>query len=309
MLSALTTPNYPKAALGLEKDSVTALALQKEGRGQYGIKQAATVELPTRLLNPNFIERNIADAVQLNALIDEALINAGMVNQKNWSVSLPANAARTAILTLESEPASKQELESILDWKAEQVFGAPAGEMRISRQKISPDTEGKARFFATAVKLSVIDEYEALFESRGWRAGLVLPRVVSESNWLMNSDKSDSLLISSQPDGFTALLLRGNEPTVVRNVTCSEAERDDEIYRLLMFYRDRLGNEQNGNWLEKLLVVGKDFAPQKIREISAEALGQTLKILRPEDVGLSIPASNLSFDDLAAPAGLAALGV
>jgi len=309
MFSALTQPNYPKAALGLEQSSVTALALQKQGRGQYGIKQAATVELPTRLLNPNFIERNIADSAQLNALIDEALINSGMVGQKNWSVALPSNAARTAILTLESEPVSKKELEEILDWKSEQVFGASAGEMRISLQKISPDSDGKVRYFATAVKLSVIDEYETLFESKGWKTGLILPRVVSEANWLMNSDKSDSLLISSQFDGFTALLLRGNEPTVVRNVTCSESERDDEIFRLLMFYRDRIANEQSGNWLEKILVIGKDFVPQKIREISAEALGQTLKILRPEDVGLNLPASNLSFDDIAAPAGLAALGV
>lgn len=309
MLSALTRPNYPKAALGLEQSGVTALALQKESRGQYSIKQAATVELPKRLLNPNFIERNIADSIQLNALIDEALINSGLVNQKNWSVALPSNTARTGILTLESEPVSKQELEEILDWKSEQVFGAPAGEMRISRQKISPDSEGKSRYFATAVKLSIVDEYEILFESKGWKTGLILPRVVSEANWLMNSDKSDSLLISSQFDGFTALLLRGNEPTVVRNVTCHENERDDEIFRLLMFYRDRLANDQSGNWLEKILVIGKDFVPQKIREISAEALGQTLKILRPEDVGLNIPASNLSFDDIAAPAGLAALGV
>ncbi|HQU86042.1 MAG TPA: hypothetical protein PKY59_23145 [Pyrinomonadaceae bacterium] len=307
MFSALTQPNYPKAALGLEKDSVTALALQKEGRGQYGIKQAATVELPNRLLNPNFLEKNIADSAQLNTLIDETLINAGLVNQKNWSVSLPSNAARTAILTLESEPVSKQELSEILDWKSEQVFGASAGEMRISREKISPDSEGKTRYFATAVKLSVINEYETLFEMKGWKTGLILPRVVSESNWLMNKDRSDSLLISSQFDGFTALLLRGNEPTVVRNVTCGENERDDEIFRLLMFYRDRLANEQN--WLEKILLIGKDFAPQKIHEISAEALGQTLKILRPEDVGLNIPANNLNFDDLAAPAGLAALGI
>ena len=36
-------PNYPKAALGLEKEFITALALQKEGRRQFGIKQAATI--------------------------------------------------------------------------------------------------------------------------------------------------------------------------------------------------------------------------------------------------------------------------
>ncbi len=308
MFSALTQPNYPKAAIGLEQDSVTALALQKEGRGRFGIKQAATVELPNNLLNPSFLERNIASPQELRVMLDEAVATSGLLNQKRWSVSLPSGTARTAILNLDNEPASKKELEEILDWKAEQVFGASAGEMRISRQKITSDKDGKARYFATAVKLSVIDEYETLFESQGWKAGLIMPRAVSESNWLANNKNEDSLLISSQSDGFTALLMRGDEPVVVRSVTCTESEVDDEIYRLLMFYRDRIGTEQSGSILEKLLVIGKYFVPAKIREISAEALGQTLKILTPEDIGLNVPVSSLSFDDLAAPAGLAALG-
>jgi len=301
-------PNYPKAALGLEKEFITALALQKEGRGQFGIKQAATIELPVGLLNPSFTERNIASPREMMALLEDVCVRAGLQAQKRWSISLPGNTARTAILTLETEPASKSELEEILDWKAESSFGAPAGELRLSRQKISPDKDGKARYFATAVKLSVIDEYETLFETFGWQAGLVLPRAVSEANWLIDRNaRSDSLLISSQSDGFTALLMRRDEPVVVRNVICAENETDDEIYRLLMFYNDRLASA-NGSYLEKVLVIGKNFKPARIREISNEALGHELIVLRPEDVGLNIPVRNFSFDDVAAPAGIAALG-
>ncbi len=309
MLESLINPNYPKAALGFEKDTLTALALQKEGRGRFGIKQAATVELPAHLLNPNFIEKNIANGEEMLVLLDEATTNAGLRNQKRWSVSLPSNTARTAILTLENEPNSKDELTEILDWKAEHTFGAPAGELRIARRKIKSEAGGKPRYFATAVKLSVIDEYETLFERLGWRAGLIMPRAVSEANWLTDAKKqTDALLISSQFDGFVALLLRGDEPTVVRSVTCTENETDDEIYRLLMFYRDRFGSEASANALEKLLVVGKNFAPARLKEIADEAIGRPLKILSAGDVGLSLPAQTLSFNDLAAPAGLATLG-
>jgi hypothetical protein len=309
MLSAITQPNYPKAAIGFEKDSITALALQKEGRGQYGISQAATIDLPANLLTPSFLETNISNPRELSVLIEEALEGSGLLNQKKWSVSLPSNTARTTIFTLDNEPSSKQETEEILDWKAEQIFGAPAGELRISRQKIAPDREGKPRYFASAIKLSVIDEYETIFESFGWRAGMIMPRAVSEANWLVDRhDRTDSLLISSQSDGFTALLLRGDEPTVVRSVTCDERERDDEIFRLLMFYKDRLTDETSDNVLERLLIIGKNIVPAKIREISAEALGSALTVLRPEDVGLNIPVGSLSFDEIAAPAGLAALG-
>ena len=308
MLSVLTQPNFPKAAIGLEKHSITALSLQKEGRGVFGIKQAATVDLPTHLLTPSFIDRNISNPKELAVLLEEAVVSAGLTGQKSWSVSLPSNTARSAILTLETASA-KDESEDILDWKAEQSFGVPTGELRITRQKIAPDREGKSRYFATAVKLSVIDEYETIFESFGWKTGLILPRAVSETKWLTDeANKTDSLLISSQSDGFSAILLRGGEPAVIRTVTCEVAERNDEIYRLLMFYNDRFASGDSANLLDRILLVGKDLVPTKIKEISAEALGRALQILRPDEVGLNLPASNLSFDDLAAPAGLASFG-
>ena len=309
MLSVLTQPKYPKAAIGLEREAVTALALQREGGGQFGVARAATIELPVNLLTPSFVERNIASPEELRVLLEDAVVSAGLMGQKNWSVSLPSNTARTAILTLDNGSAAKGETEEILDWKAEQSFGAPSGELRITRHKISNDREGRSRYFATAVKLSVIDEYETIFESFGWTAGLILPRAVSETKWLLgNPEGTDSLLLSSQNDGFTAMLLRGDEPAVVRSVTCSKAERDDEIYRLLMFYNDRFAGPQSSSVLENLLVVGKDLLPAKIREISTEALGRALRVLGAEDVGLILPAGDLNFDDLAAPAGLASYG-
>jgi hypothetical protein len=307
MFSFLTEPNYPKAAIGIEKESVTALSLRREGRGQFGVQQAATIQLPTHLLTPSFIERNIASPEEFRVVLEDAVISAGLANQRNWSVSLPGNSARTAILTLEKGGANSAETQDILDWKAEQSFGAPSGELRITTYKISDDAEGRARYFATAVKLAVIDEYETIFESVGWKTGLILPRAVSESNWLREDGRTDSLLLSAQNDGFTALLLRDGEPAVVRSVTCTENEIGDEIYRLLMFYNDRFAGSTSG-LLERILVIGKGFVPSRIKDISTEALGRALHIMRPDDVGLNLPASDLRFDDIAAPAGLAALG-
>lgn len=309
MFSALTQPNYPNAALGIEEGRITAVSLQGQGRGNFGIKQAATVDLPPGLLRPSFLETNITNSAEFANCLRETIESAGLLKQKRWSVALPSNTARTAILVLDNEPASKQEADEILDWKAEQNFGAPAIALRLAKQKISPDAKGRSRYFATAVTLSVIDEYETQFESLGWKAGLILPRAVGEANWLADkSDKSDSLLVSANTDGFTGLLLRGDEPAVVRTVTCSPDEIDDEIYRLLMFYNDRFGGEQGNSLLRRLLVIGKDFAPARIQTIASEALGRALNALSPEEVGLSLPGRSISFDDLAAPAGLAALG-
>jgi Tfp pilus assembly PilM family ATPase len=309
MLESLTQPNYPRAALGFESQAITALSLQREGRGVFGIRQAATIDLPADLLVPSFTGRNISDSQEMISMLDEVLTTAGLLKQKKWSVSLPSNSARTAILTLDNEPSKKEELSDILDWKAENTFGSPARELRLSRRRIKSDESGKPRYFATAIKLSVIDEFESIFESLGWQAGLIVPRALSEARWLADKKTSnDSLLISSQEEGFVALLLRGDEPMVVRSVTCTESEIDDEIFRLLMFYRDRLGDRDSDTFLDKVLAIGKNFTSQKLKEIADEALGKTLTILRPADVGLNFPIQNINFNEIAAPAGLATLG-
>lgn len=307
MFSSLTEPNYPNAAIGIESDGITALALERHGKGAFGIKQVATVPLATGVLTPSFLEINIPNSAAFGERLVEAVESAGLMKQKRWSVALPSTTARAAILTLEAEPTQKSEADDILDWKAEQSFGAPAADLRISRQKISPDRDGRTRYFATAIKLSIIDEYENVFERFGWNVGLILPRAVGETSWLMNDQNGgDSMLISGQNDGFTALLLRGNEPTVVRTVTCGPAEIDDEIYRLLMFYNDRYGREL-GSTLERLLITGRTLVPAKVREIAADALDRATRVLSSDEVGLNLPDRSFTFDEVAAPAGLAAL--
>ncbi len=310
MFSSITQPKFPNAALGIAKTGLSAVSLQGNGRHQYSIKRAATIDMMSGVVEPNFLDSNILAPHEFAASLREVVEVAGLLNQKRWSIALPSNTARTAILSLESVPASKKEADEILDWKAEQSFGAPARELRIAMEKISPDKDGRARYFATAVKLTVIDEYESHFEAMGWKAGLILPRAVGEANWLMETPTdSDSLLISANNDGFTALLLRGKEPAVVRSVTCSTDEVEDEVYRLVMFYNDRFGGPAGNDLLERLMVVGSNFAPARIEDIASEALGRNLRVMTPEEIGIDIPGGGLNFNEIAAPAGLAALGV
>jgi len=302
---SFTDPSYPNAALGIEADGISAVALSG-GKGNYSIRQAASVELLPGVVVPSFTDANIQDNTAFANALNEVIESAGLLRQKRWSVALPSNTARTAIISLETEPANSKELGEVLDWKAEQNFGAPANELRIATNKISADKDGRSRFFVTAVKLAVIDEYESHFESRGWKAGLILPRAVGEANWLMTTPNVDSMLISETSDGFTAMLLRGQEPALVRSVTCTPAEVEDEIYRLVMFYNDRVAG--GGGTLDRLLVLSHEMAPAKVQSIASDALGRDIRVLTSADVGLDIPSTNLNFSDIAAPAGLAALG-
>jgi len=77
---------------------------------------------------------------------------------------------------------------------------------------------------------------------------------------------------------------------------------------LLVFYQDRFAVEGDSSILQKLLVIGDELDSQRLREFTTDALGTTIDILRPDEVGLNLPVSNLKFDDIAAPAGIATLG-
>ena len=309
-LSKLVNPHYPAVALGLESGSASMVHLERR-RQSYALKRAAMIALSETLVRPDFDERNIADQNELADALAELATSAGLAKQSKWSVALPEAATRAAILTLESAGASRAESEEILRWKTERAFGLPLEELRVARERMAPDTQGRPRYLAVGIRQSVLAEYEDVFAALGWRAGLILPRHVGEERWLMQQGAGgDALLISSHAEGFTAVLLRDGQPVIVRSILCDAEDRDDELFRLLLFYRDRISMADDApsyRTLERLFVIGDHADKERISEIVNETLGISLHALRAEDFGLSLPSGQLDFDAIAAPAGLATL--
>jgi hypothetical protein len=213
------------------------------------------------------------------------------------------------ILTLESAPASRAELEEVLKWKMERGFGTSLDELSISRERLPADPQGRARYLAVATPAAVLREYENVLQSLGWRAGLIVPRHLGEGQWLtQNGSRGDSLLLSSSEKGFTAVVFRGKQPLIVRTVACDPNECEDELFRLLLFYRDRRsGDSEVAVPLARMLIVGNLMSKDRAGEIVTETLGANLRSLDAADLGLQLVTRELSFDAIAAPAGLATL--
>jgi hypothetical protein len=314
-LAKITRPRLPAAAVGLSGASAALISLDRR-RDTLVVKRAGIAPLPEGLLRPSFDEANIADVTELANVLNNLAVSAGLAKRSRWSVALPEAATRTAILTLESAPASRAETEEMLRWKTERVLGATADELRISRRRLRADAQGRVRYLATAVRLPVLAEYESVFDALGWRAGLILPRHMGEESWLIRRRTGDdSLLVSSHAEGFTAALLRGDEPLLVRSIACDPEDRADELYRFLLFYRDRLrpATEDGGDGVSdgigigQMLVAGQGLEEPQAVSIVEETLAARPRLLHAEDVRLSLPSHELSFAQLAAPAGLAAL--
>ena len=273
-------------------------------RGGFVVRRAATLNLPPDLVHASFDESNVEPA-QLAAALSDLATSAGLLRQKKWCVALPEATARSAILTIDSAGGSRREVEEVLEWKIERTFGAPVSELRVAREQLPLNEQKQERYLATAIRLSVLAEYEAAFAALGWHSGLVLPRHVGEEQWLREG-AGDGLLLSAHDEGFTAVLLRNARPLTVRSVFCDPQECDDELHRVLLFYRERSGSNGDGAPVNRLLVVGEGLDKNRVAEIARESLGANLRPLDAADVGLSIPG-DLPFDTIAAPAGLARL--
>jgi hypothetical protein len=302
VFAKLLSPRYPSCAIGLERGAACAVQLDRSRAG-FLIKRAAAVALPEGLIQPGFDQPNISDPAELREGLMDLLTGAGLLRQRKWSVSFPETATRTAILTLDAT-GSKREQDEMLEWKTERTFGSALSELRLMREPLPLDSRNQKRYLITAVHLSILAEYEAVFANLGWQAGLLLPRHVGEEQWLRNGDHGDGLLLTGHDEGFVAVLLRHNRPFVMRSVFCETADCDDELYRVLLFYRDRAGSNGEST-IDRLLVLGDLLDRKRVAEIAEETLGARLKPLDAADVGLLIPGGDISFDTIAAPAGLA----
>ncbi|HEU4597007.1 MAG TPA: hypothetical protein VFS10_17885 [Pyrinomonadaceae bacterium] len=313
-LSKLIAPRLPSAAIGLAGEGVSVVQLERR-RELYAVRRAGYVPLPEGLLVPGFDEGNVAEPNELANTLAELASSTGLAKRRRWSVALPEAATRTSILTMETAASSRGEGEEMLRWKIERTVGAPLEELRVARERLAPDAQGRARYLLTAVRLSVLAEYEAVFAALGWHVGLMVPRHMGESIWLKRDGGSgaDSLLVSSHADGFTAVVLRAGQPLYVRGVICEVEDRTDELYRFLLFYRDRtaapgaISGEPPAEVIGQLLVAGTGLDAEQASAIVEETLATAPRTLHASDVRLAFPSDQIDFRQLAAPAGLAAL--
>ena len=146
---------------------------------------------------------------------------------------------------------------------------------------------------------------------------------MGEAWWLMrdgDTGSADSLLVSSHTEGFTAVILRAGQPLFVRAVSCEREDLSDELFRFLLFYRDRntvppMEGEVVSptqpiiitDRIERLLVAGTGLDYAQASAIVEETLSAAPRPVGAADLRLSFPTSEIDFQQIAAPAGLAAL--
>lgn len=300
----LTAPKLPRTAISI---SETELALVTLGRTRRGFEpqHLAVERLEAGLIRASATEPNISD---IDALVRHAeRLQSGVKRLRRIAAALPEGSVRSLVLSFDGIPAGRNELQQMLEWKIERSIGCSPRDMRLSYRRLSTSKD-QAHFLATVVHRQVIEQYEEFFRRMGWQAGLILPAHLAEAQWLLRAGEAeDQVLLSLNDRGFVAVITRGEEPILIREVFCQPHEREDEFHRIMIYYRDRMTSPGSPASIRRALVLGTPEEQQRFRQTLVEALESPVAILEPTHLGIRAEAG-AAFPTYAAAAGLSTLG-
>lgn len=301
----LTAPDLPRTALSISETHLSIVTL-KRNRGEFEARNLGVLRLPDGLVEASFTEPNITNEASLIEYLTKTANQAGINRPRSLSVALPTGSARSQVVTLDSNPHSRAELEQLLEWKVERAFGQKFFDLKTSHSRLS-DFHGRPQWLVTAIHHRVLEQYERIFKQLRWPVGLILPQHLGEAQWLMRQKLNDDQVIVSLNDhGFSAVIVRNDQPIMVREIECSPEEREDEFFRLIIFYRDRLLPENEPIKLSRILTLGTMADQRRFREVVTSALENHAIALDAQQIGLKVDP-NAPFSHFAAAGGLATM--
>jgi Tfp pilus assembly PilM family ATPase len=303
----LAAPKLPGASVAISETHLALIALRFR-KGEFELQNLGVLRLPPGLINASFTEPNVVDEKALIELLKRTSTQAGMDRVKALSASLPAGSARSVVISLDSVPTNRSELAQMVEWKTERSLGQKISDLRVSYRRLR-DLNGRSQWIVSAAHQDVIGQYERVFAGLGWQVGLIVPQHLGEAQWLLRSGiEEDQVVLSLNARGFEAVIVRGDEPLLVREVVCPLGEREDEFYRLMAFYRDRLLPDESAVPLNRMLTIGDQDEQHKFGELLSSALEKDTVSLAPQHIGLKLDP-RAPFNHFAAAGGLATMGL
>lgn len=309
--NALSAPTIPARSLSITENNLVLITLRQR-KGEFEPRQSAILPLPPGLVTPVFDHPNVSDEGRMVDMLNRVMAQADIRKMGPLNVTLPAGSARSMIVSLESVPANKVEMAQLLDWKIERATGFRIDELRASHHRLENDGSHLPgpHWLVSVVHNAVIEQYESIFHQLDWKAGLIVPQHIGEVNWLIRNGNvqldSDQLLVSLNSRGFEVIIVRGQTPILIRDVECPNDEVENEFYRLMIYYRDKLNPVGRTPNISRVLTIGTIADQQRFRDLVSGTLERSVILLNAGQIGLNLdPGMPLS--QVAGAAGLAAM--
>ena len=194
------------------------------------------------------------------------------------AVVVPDETARIAFVTAERLSKNPDEQRSFIRWKLKKSIPFDVDTAQVAFQTLGPHRTGTGVDILVALSpRSLIEQYQALFDSLDIQAGIVLPSTLAALN-LFNPPAVDSLFVKVAPDGITTTIFQNKRAQFYRRVT--DVTLYDAVYPTVLYYQDKLG----GQAFERMYLCGYDADLQTQVEEIQQKLGLAAHRVGPQGV-------------------------
>jgi hypothetical protein len=302
-----TTASFvePSFVVEIQPDFVAGARLDNSS---HHVRRMGVATLEPGSVTPHPGRPNISNAAAVRQAVERVRESVGD-GEGRAGLLVSDGAVRVAVLSFETVPDKRSELDSLVRWRMKENLPFSPEEARLSYQVSPASSAGSAGFEALvlAARGSVLSEYEAALEGADGR--LILPATAALLPLLPREDAVGQLLVNLCSGWITSVVVWGDRVPFWRTREMVETEPKEqsqvvatEVARVCASARDHLQVEVPRVWLCVRPPATDDFASEVGR-----AVGQEVRLLAPAvEVGASLPsAERAPFERLGTPlAGL-----
>ena len=226
----------PKLACEIAADRVLAGRLNDHGGG---LEVCAARELAPGSVVPDLVENNLRQADAVRAGI-EATLGSLAGRTKDVIAVVPDAAVRVMLVEFDTLPSDTEEALGVVRFRLKKSLPFDVDKAKVSYhvQKFSDGV----RVVAAVALASVVEGYEAVFQSAGFSPGVVLPSMLAA---LGAADGKRPTLVVKVDAHTTSIAILNEEQLQLfrtlenaRGVTITGEQLAEEVYPSVVFFQD-----------------------------------------------------------------------
>ena len=315
-------PNYPAAALEVDRKEMVLVRLRRRGRGKPELEVAEARPLPEQAASSSIFKPNLGTPEEMAVRVRK-LLEATGTKPGRLSLVLPDNVAKISLVTLPERPASARRLDEVLRFKLRRAIPFRLEDAVLTHQ-VLPGEGAEVTVLVAVMLRAVVEQYERALEAAGVRPGLVdlctpnlynlcRPQIAAAAA----ADGGDVGLLNVASGYFTLLIVRRERLVFYRCKSYAGGDSEEDLSPLeplmareltssLSYWREKLGGQR----LSRVLLRAVNGAATEVPAI-LESLG--VGAVEPVDLsrGLTVPDGlrlNPAVAQRIAPAAGAAVG-
>jgi type IV pilus assembly protein PilM len=246
---------------------------------------------------PRLSDVNVANPDLVRNAINDALTTVGARNRDIVAI-LPDSSVRIALVEFDSLPDKKSEADAVIRFRLKKALPFDVEKTSVSYDIVKVD--GRVRVVAAVVLLTVLEEYETLFQVLGYAPGIVIPSTLAA---LGNVESADPVMVIKADTITTSMAIVVNGQLLLfrtlenaQGMLPTGEQLVEDIHASMVFFEDTYNMQ-----VSRIYTAGLLEAELVRPAIEAQTGIRVADLVSPQEYGSTRP--NFPMSALAGVAG------